>query len=99
MEFQANYYFFSLLNNVLYYYGISNNLILDNLDSKLNNQIAILICGHGSRNKLAITEFQELTKLIQRRYPKILVEYGFLEFAKPSLVDALDKLNDHSRNF
>ncbi len=69
---------------------------MDNLDSKLNNQIAILICGHGSRNKLAITEFQELTKLIQKRYPSILVEFGFLEFAKPSLVDALDKLRKHS---
>jgi len=69
---------------------------LDNLDSKLNNQVAILICGHGSRNKLAITEFQELTKLIQKRYPNILVEYGFLEFAKPSIVDALDKLKDNS---
>ncbi len=83
MEFQASYYFFSLHNNVLYYYGISNILILDNLESKLNNQVAILICGHGSRNKLAITEFQELTKLIQNRYPNILVQYGFLEFAKP----------------
>jgi len=41
-------------------------LILDNLDSKLNNQVAILICGHGSRNKLAITEFQELTKLSKK---------------------------------
>ena len=87
LELQANYNF-SLHGIVLYYYGISNNLILDNLDSKLNNQVAILICGHGSRNKLAITEFEELTKLIQKRYPNILVEYGFLEFAKPSIVDA-----------
>ena len=69
---------------------------LDNLDLKLNNQVAILICGHGSRNKLAITEFQELTKFIQKRYPNFLVEYGFLEFAKPSIVDALDKLKDLS---
>ena len=69
---------------------------MDNLDSKLNNQVAILICGHGSRNKLAISEFQELTKLIQKRYPNILVEFGFLEFAKPSIVDALDKLKDNS---
>ena len=91
MELQAIYYF-SLHDIVLYYYGISNNLILDNLDSKLNNQVAILICGHGSRNKLAINEFQELTNLIQKRFPNFLVEYGFLEFAKPSIVDALDKL-------
>ncbi len=96
MEFQESYYFFSLLNIVLYYYGISNILILDNLDSKLNNQVGILICGHGSRNKLAITEFKELTKLIQARYPNHLVEYGFLEFAEPSLVDALEKLRDQS---
>ena len=62
----------------------------------LNKQIGILICGHGSRNKLAIKEFQELTILIQKRYPTILVEYGFLEFAKPSLTDALDKLRNNS---
>ena len=96
LELQASYYYFSLHDIVLYYYGISNNLNLDNLDLKLNNQVAILICGHGSRNKLAITEFQELTNFIQKRYPNFLVEYGFLEFAKPSIVDALDKLKDLS---
>ena len=58
---------------------------MDTFDSNLNKQIGILICGHGSRNKLAITEFQELTRLIQKKYPSILVEFGFLEFAKPSL--------------
>ena len=69
---------------------------MDILDSNLNKQIGILICGHGSRNKLAIKEFQELTRFIQKRYPSILVEFGFLEFAKPSLTDALDKLRKHS---
>ncbi len=69
---------------------------MDTLDSNLNKQIGILICGHGSRNKLAIKEFQELTRLIQKKYPSILVEFGFLEFAKPSLVDALDKLRNSS---
>ena len=62
----------------------------------MKNQVGILICGHGSRNKLAIKEFQELTKLIQQRYPNIIVEFGFLEFAKPSLTDALNKLRDNS---
>ena len=69
---------------------------MDNLESNLNKQIGILICGHGSRNKLAITEFQELTSFIQKSYPSILVEFGFLEFAKPSLTDALDKLRNSS---
>ena len=96
MELQVNYYFFSLLNILLYYYVISYSLQLDTFDSNLNKQIGILICGHGSRNKLAITEFQELTRLIQKKYPSILVEFGFLEFAKPSLTDALDKLRNSS---
>ncbi len=69
---------------------------MDNLDSKLNLKVGILICGHGSRNKLAIAEFEKLSDLIQKRYPNIIVEYGFLEFAKPSLNDALDKLSDKS---
>ena len=69
---------------------------MDTFDSNLNKQIGILICGHGSRNKLAISEFQELTRLIQNKYPSILVEFGFLEFAKPSLTDALDKLRNSS---
>ena len=69
---------------------------MDTLNSNLNKQIGILICGHGSRNKLAINEFQELTTLIQKKYPSILVEFGFLEFAKPSLTDALDKLRNSS---
>ena len=69
---------------------------MDTLDSNLNNQIGILICGHGSRNKLAITEFQELTNHIQTKYPSMLVEFGFLEFAKPSITDALDKLRKSS---
>ena len=69
---------------------------MDTFDSNLNKQTGILICGHGSRNKLAITEFQELTRLIQKKFPSILVEFGFLEFAKPSLTDALDKLRNSS---
>ena len=69
---------------------------MDTFDSNLNKQTGILICGHGSRNKLAITEFQELTRLIQKKYPSILVEFGFLEFAKPSLTDALEKLRNSS---
>ena len=69
---------------------------MDTFDSNLNKQIGILICGHGSRNKLAIKEFKELTKSIQKRFPSILVEFGFLEFAKPSLTDALDKLRRSS---
>ncbi len=63
---------------------------------KLNSDFGILICGHGSRNKLAITEFDELTKSIKERFKGVKVEYGFLEFAKPSIVDGLEKLRSCS---
>ena len=69
---------------------------LDIKNSKLDKNIGILICGHGSRNKIAINEFIELTKCIQKRYPFIKVEFGFLEFAKPSLIDGLEKLKKSS---
>ncbi len=69
---------------------------MDNKNSKLNNELGILICGHGSRNKLALNEFKILAKCIQERFSTIKVEYGFLEFAKPSLIDGLEKLKQNS---
>ena len=69
---------------------------LDKNNKKLNKDFGILICGHGSRNKLAISEFEELTKSIKQRFKDTTVEYGFLEFAKPSLVDGLEKLRLNS---
>ena len=47
---------------------------MDNLDSKLNNQFAILICGHGSRNKLAISEFQELQEPLYEKLDEIVAD-------------------------
>ena len=47
---------------------------LDNLDSKLNNKVAILICGHGSRNKLAISEFQELQEPLYEKLEEIVAD-------------------------
>ena len=69
---------------------------MDIKNSKLNNELGILICGHGSRNKLAIDEFKILAHCIQERFSSIKVEYGFLEFAKPSLTDGLEKLKQDS---
>lgn len=64
--------------------------------TKLNRNIGILICGHGSRNKLAIEEFKELTDAIKLRLSDYEVEYGFLEFAKPSLIEGLENLRNKS---
>lgn len=54
----------------------------------------VLICGHGSRNKVALQEFEVLVSAIKDRLKGISVEYAYLEFAHPVLNEALDRLRD-----
>ena len=54
----------------------------------------VLICGHGSRNRLAVEEFERLAIGLRRRMSPISVEHGFLEFANPILRDGLDRLRE-----
>ncbi len=54
----------------------------------------VLICGHGSRNRLAVEEFERLAIGLRRRMRPISVEHGFLEFANPILRDGLDRLRE-----
>ena len=54
--------------------------------------IGVMICGHGSRNKQAVTEFAQLAQGLRRQLPDVPVEYGYLEFARPILRDGLDSL-------
>ncbi|WP_320664270.1 sirohydrochlorin chelatase [Prochlorococcus sp. MIT 1223] len=61
-----------------------------------NSRIGVLICGHGSRHDSAIKEFAFLVSKIKLNLPGIPVEYGYLEFAKPVLTEALDKLLNQS---
>lgn len=55
---------------------------------------SIMICGHGSRDKGAVEEFNQLAVRIQERLPEHHVESGFLEFAQPIIRTGLDKLRD-----
>ena len=52
----------------------------------------VLICGHGSRNRLAVEEFEGLAIGLKQRLKGFPVEYGFLEFAQPILRDGLENL-------
>jgi sirohydrochlorin cobaltochelatase len=52
----------------------------------------ILICGHGSRAKIAEREFSLLAKGLRERHPTLKVEYGFLEYSAPNIHMALDNL-------
>jgi sirohydrochlorin cobaltochelatase len=51
-----------------------------------------MVCGHGSRDIEAITEFETVAAGIAQRLPQYPVASGFLEFAKPIIRDGLDKL-------
>lgn len=55
---------------------------------------AIMICGHGSRDKGAVEQFNQLAVRIKERLPDHRVESGFLEFATPVIGTGLDKLRD-----
>jgi sirohydrochlorin cobaltochelatase len=54
--------------------------------------IGVLVCGHGSRNRLAVEEFASLARQLQHSMGRVPVEYGYLEFARPILRDGLDAL-------
>ena len=63
--------------------------------SELNPaDVGVLICGHGSRNRMAVEEFSRLAEGLKPRMGGLPVEHGYLEFAKPILRDSLDRLRD-----
>jgi sirohydrochlorin cobaltochelatase len=56
------------------------------------SKIGVMVCGHGSRDVEAITEFRTVAAGIEARLPEYPVASGFLEFARPIIRDGLDKL-------
>ena len=61
-------------------------------------KLGICICGHGSRHKLAVKEFSNLSKSLEARLNGIPLEFGYLEFARPIIREGLDKLVAQSVN-
>ncbi len=57
-----------------------------------HGRIGVLVCGHGSRNRLAVDEFAGLAEALRRDLAPVPLEYGYLEFARPILRDGLDAL-------
>jgi sirohydrochlorin cobaltochelatase len=60
--------------------------------STLPGNAGVIICGHGSRAKIAEEEFALLAAGLRKRYPSLKIEYGFLEYSAPNIHMALDKL-------
>ena len=56
--------------------------------------IGVMICGHGSRNRLAVGEFAALAQQVGHKLAPVPVEYGYLEFARPILRDGLERLRE-----
>ncbi len=52
----------------------------------------VMLCGHGSRNQLAVGEFAVLADALKQKLPGVPVEYGYLEFANPVIHLGLDRL-------
>jgi len=59
---------------------------------QLPEATGVMLCGHGSRNQLAVGEFAGLADRLRARLPGVPVEYGYLEFANPVLHQGLDRL-------
>ena len=64
------------------------------INYKYPSNIGILLCGHGSRDPQAVKEFINVVNKIKSRIPDIPVEFGFLEFNRPIISEALDQLRN-----
>jgi sirohydrochlorin cobaltochelatase len=53
---------------------------------------ALLIVGHGSRDADGIAEFLDLGRHFRGRLPDVPVEIAFLEFARPTIQQGIDRL-------
>ncbi len=53
------------------------------------SEAAVLLCGHGSRDPEAIGEFELLADALRPRLPDVEFSTGYLEFARPTIHDAL----------
>ncbi len=58
------------------------------------SDIGIVLCGHGSRDSQAVKEFINVVEKIKARIPDIPVVFGFLEFNRPIISEALDQLRN-----
>jgi sirohydrochlorin cobaltochelatase len=61
-------------------------------------KLGIMVCGHGSRNSMAVAQFARVAEGLRAAMPGFPVEYGYLEFANPIIKDGLDKLRAQGVN-
>jgi sirohydrochlorin cobaltochelatase len=64
----------------------------------MTTKLGVMLCGHGSRNRKAVTEFANLSEQLKKRLPHYPVEFGYLEFATPIIRTGLDILKEKGVN-
>lgn len=57
----------------------------------LPGDLAVCLVGHGTRDKFGINEFLTLSAKFKELEPDRIIECGFLEFAKPTFDEAIEK--------
>lgn len=60
----------------------------------MSEKTGVMVCGHGSRDEGAVTQFARVADGLRKLMPDTPVEYGYLEFATPIIRNGLDKLRD-----
>ena len=58
----------------------------------MTNKLGVMLCGHGSRDQIAVKEFAILADRLTEKLPSYHVDYGYLEFATPIIRDGLNAL-------
>ena len=53
----------------------------------------ILIVSHGTRDAAALREFKSLVHQYRKRHPGWKITHGFLELARPSIPESLERLS------
>jgi len=60
--------------------------------NNLPDDAGVMICGHGSRAKIAEEEFSLLAAGLKSRFPNLKIAHGFLEYSAPNIHMGLDSL-------
>ena len=68
------------------------------MELEMTEKIGVMVCGHGSRDEGAVTQFAAVAKGIAARLPQYEVDSGFLEFATPIIRTGLDNLVESGHN-
>lgn len=60
----------------------------------MEDKYGVMVCGHGSRDEDAVSEFLNFAKKLKNQLLQYELDWGFLEFANPVIKSGLDSLRE-----